>query len=107
MNATCYIDNTNQLKLYTKGEHVPTKRFPTACNARNFNSIKSSWPKCTPNAIQEQRQHRSLISAQPERNITQYFTPRATHTQTDKNTQVETHAKPCEGRLGFSSCEPD
>ncbi len=86
MNATCYIDNTNKLKLCTKGKHVPTKCFPTACNARNFNSIKSSWPKCTPNAIQEQRRHRSLISALPERNVSQYFTPRATHTNRQKHT---------------------
>lgn len=89
-------------KLYTKGKHVPT-----ACNAQNFNSIKSSWPKGTPNAIQEQRRSGSLILALPESNITEYFTLRATHTQTDKKTQVETHAKPCEGRFGFSSCEPD
>lgn len=86
MNATCYIDNTNKLKLYTKGKHVSTKSFPTACNARNFNSIKSSWPKCTPNAIQEQRRHRSLISALPERSVTQHFTPRATHTNRQKHT---------------------
>lgn len=98
-NASCYVDDSQKFKLQTKGKHEPTKRFPTACNARNFNSIKSSWPKCTPDAIQEQ--HRSLILALSERNVTPSF---ATHTQTDKNTQVETHTKPCEGRFGFSSC---
>lgn len=75
------------------------KGFQQLVIARNFNSIKSSWPKCTPDAIQEQ--HRSLILALSERNVTPSF---ATHTQTDKNTQVETHTKPCEGRFGFSSC---
>ncbi|XDV41902.1 hypothetical protein PO909_010683, partial [Leuciscus waleckii] len=69
--------NKTNKKLYTKGKHVST-----ACNAQNFNSIKSSWPKGTPNAIQEQRRSRSLILALPERNITQYFTLRATHKQT-------------------------
>lgn len=68
-------------KLYTKGKHVPT-----ACNAQNFNSIKSSWPKGTPNAIQEQRRSGSLILALPESNITQYFTLRATHTNRQKHT---------------------
>lgn len=75
--------NSNYIQ---KANMYQTKHFPTDCNARNFNSIKSSWPKCTPNAIQEQRQHRSLISALPERNITQYFTPRATHTNRQKHT---------------------
>lgn len=72
-------------KLYTKGKHVPT-----ACNAQNFNSIKSSWPKGTPNAIQEQRRSGSLILALPESNITQYFTLRATHTNRQKHTGWDT-----------------
>lgn len=39
---------TQQLKIIQKGKHTKKKdRRPTACNARNFNSIKSSWPKCT------------------------------------------------------------
>lgn len=89
-------------KIYTKSKHIPT-----ACNAQNFNSIKSSWPKGTPNAIQEQ-----LATSLSHLGPTGVQRHPVLHTESYTHEQTKTHRlrhmpNPAKGIFGFSSCKPD